>query len=172
MLGPLKLKLLAGALSLVGAAAASWWVTREVYVGRIAGLQRDYANAQAAAVEAAADQQERAHAVALAAALADAAAQERIVTRTLTITKEVPRYVKDTAGCITLGLVRVLDAAVHGRDLAELSLAPGEFDETCATVAATALAESIVRNYGICHANAQQLSGLQAWVRSVEGDIN
>jgi hypothetical protein len=139
--------------------------------GNIAGhrAEREHweaaqAKATAAAVQAALERRDKEHAITLAAAVHDAQAQERVVTRTLTITKEIPRYVKDTAGCITVGLVRVLDAAVHGADPAELPLAPGQFDETCAPITASALAEAVVRNYGACHGNAEQLTGLQVWI--------
>lgn len=94
--------------------------------------------------------------------------QEKIVTRTMTITKEIPIYVKDTSDCVTVGLIRVLDAAAIGVDPATLALAPGQFDETCAGVGARALAQSIVDNYGRAHQNAAELTDLQAYVKALK----
>lgn len=120
--------------------------------------------ADRAAVNAAVAQavaKERAQAKAdLDAAVEEAAAQEKIVTRTRTIIKEIPRYVQDSSHCITYGLVRVLDAAASGADPADLELPAGQSDDACAPVTNSALAASVAENYGIARQNAQQLDAL------------
>lgn len=90
--------------------------------------------------------------------------QIQIVTRTITNLQEVTRYVHDThtVGCITYGFVRVLDAQVLGVAAADLPLAAGITDDTCAPVDPVALASSIVANYGAAKANAEQLNSLAA----------
>lgn len=98
--------------------------------------------------------------------------QEKIVTRTMTITKEIPTYVKDTSDCVTIGLIRVLDAAALGVDPATLVLAPGQFDETCAGIGARALAQSVVDNYGRARQNAAQLTDLQALARRMKAVLD
>jgi hypothetical protein len=62
----------------------------------------------------------------------------------------------------------VLDAAATGRDPAELPLGAGQFDESCAPVAASDLARRIAENYGAARQNAEQLNALEAWVRAEE----
>ncbi len=93
--------------------------------------------------------------------------QQKIVTETVYLTREIPEYVQDTSTCITVGLVRVLDAAARGTDPAAVTLAPGRFNETCAGIGSRALAESVVGNYGRARSNAAQLTGLQTWVCDV-----
>lgn len=111
------------------------------------------------------------------AAAAEAQAQQTITTRTVTIEKEVPKYVHDfvpvpgetqtiTVGCITYGFVRVLDAAALGVDPASLDLAPGQSDDTCTALKDTDLASAIVENYGIANGNAEQLDALIASVKN------
>jgi hypothetical protein len=116
----------------------------------------------AAAIKKAEDQ------FSLQAAVDEAKKQAQIVTVTNTVTKEVPKYVPIGSKCpVTIGLLRVLDAAVLGVDPAQLPLGPGQSDESCADVDARTLALNIVANYGACQANAQQLTSLQAWVRGI-----
>lgn len=105
----------------------------------------------------------------LDAAVKEAQAQEKIVTRTQTIIKEVPRYVtasQDRGTCVTYGLVRVLDAAALGADPADLELPAGQSDDACAPVKASALAASVAENYGTARQNAQQLDALIEDTRS------
>lgn len=153
------------AASALIAFAGGVWLTSEVYSGKIAKIELAHEKALSVAREEAREDQKKVDQIALEKAVADAEAQEVIITRTHTIKEEVPYYVKDTSTCITVGLVRVLDAAALGADPADLALAPGEFNETCADVTASALARNIAGNYGLFHQNAQQLSSLQDWVR-------
>lgn len=135
--------------------------------GAIADLKLADKTAQAQALRTALALQKKQDAVTLAAALREAAVQQKIATHTVTLTREIPVYVSpriDSRTCIPYGLVRVLDAAVLGADPAALSLPAGQSDDACAPVDASALAASIAANYGAARANAEQLGALQGWV--------
>lgn len=136
--------------------------------GAVADLKLADKTAQIHALHAALALQKKQDAVTLAAALHEAAAQQKIVTQTVTMTKEIPVYVSpriDARDCIPYGLVRVLDSAALGADPASLSLPAGQFDDTCAPVKASDLAANVAANYGAARANAEQLGALQGWVR-------
>lgn len=95
--------------------------------------------------------------------------QTKIVDHTVTLIKEVPKYVtvqQDARSCVSYGLVRLLDAASSGRDPADLELPAGQSNDACAPVEASALAASVVENYGIARQNAAQLDGLIADTRA------
>ncbi len=98
--------------------------------------------------------------------------QEKLVKQTVTLTKEIPIYVKDTSSCVTIGLVRVFDAAAQGVDPATLDLDPGELNDTCAPITATTLASSVAVNYGLARQNAAQLGALQQYVRQLAESFN
>ena len=103
-----------------------------------------------------------------AAGAHDAQAQQQIVTRTVTITREVPKYVHDQIGCpsgATYGFVRVLVAAERGVDPASLDLPAGVTDDTCSPDEQSNLAAQIVADFGAANANAQQLNDLIAAVK-------
>ena len=106
----------------------------------------------------------------LKVAVDEAKAQQQIATKTEIVVKEVPKYVPVASKCaVTIGFLRVLDAAVHGVDPANLPLPAGKSDESCADLDARALAVAVVRNYrDVCQANAQQLTSLQVWVRGIQ----
>lgn len=129
--------------------------------------------ADAAVVKAAEDHVAAAEKVQAArdttAAVTQAQVQERIVYRTTTIIKRIPDHVtpaQDASGCVTYGLVRVLDAAALGADPGDLELPAGKSDDACAPVKASALAASIVENYGVGQQNAEQLNALIADTRA------
>jgi hypothetical protein len=82
-----------------------------------------------------------------------------------TIIKEVPVYVSkaaDRACAVPAGFVRLHDAAAAG-------LPPpgsaGPADERPSPVALSAVTTTVAGNYTECHANAEQLRKLQAYVR-------
>lgn len=91
--------------------------------------------------------------------------QQAIADRTNKTIIEVPRYVKDSSTCITYGLVRVLDARALDTDPATLELPAGKSNDACAPVTNTALAASVVNNYGASLQNGEQLEALQQWER-------
>lgn len=133
---------------------------------KIATLQRDDAREKAEALAAAARRVQREDAVALHSAVAEAAAQQKLADEKSVIAKEVRRHVPRNSPCLSLGLVRVLDAAALGADPDSLSLPGGQSDGTCAPVDAAHLAANVAANYAAARANAEQLSALQAWVKA------
>jgi Ethanolamine utilization protein EutJ (predicted chaperonin) len=80
--------------------------------------------------------------------------------RTQEIIKEVKVYVKDDANTYLSGSFRMLHDLTIKSDS---GIGPGTVDET--PVATQDVAETLVRNYGICHENSTTLSSLQEWVR-------
>lgn len=139
------------------------WLYHHVTQARI-----DAAEARAAAAAARSD--------AFAADLAAARTDARIVTRYVdrvqvvrergrTIVREVPAHVPaaaDAACPVPRGFVRVHDAAAAGVDL---PAAAGTADAASAGIALSAVAVTVADNYTACHATAEQLTALQAWVR-------
>ena len=162
---PLVLSI-AGILS---AAAGAAWVTHSIDEAAYLKLEAKYKDAEVKAVEAAKAEQARMDAVSLDRAVKEAQAQQQIVVRTNTITKEVPVHVPLTSSCaVTVGFLRVLDAAVLGIPAEQLPLPAGQSDGSCAATDARSLASAVVTNYvGTCQANAEQLTQLQAWVRDI-----
>ena len=82
-----------------------------------------------------------------------------------TIIKEVPVYVSeaaDRACTVPAGFVRLHDAAAAS---VPPSGSAGPADERAAPVALSAVAATVAGNYTDCHANAEQLRQLQAYVR-------
>lgn len=82
-----------------------------------------------------------------------------------TIIKEVPVYVSeaaDRACTVPAGFVRLHDAAAAN---VPPSGSAGPADERAAPVALSAVAATVTGNYTDCHANAEQLRQLQAYVR-------
>ena len=90
---------------------------------------------------------------------------ETIKVKGDTIIKEIPRYVPiqaDAACTVPVGFVRVHDAAAAGT---VLSPGPGDADAAPSGIALSAVAGTIAGNYTSCHADAEQLSTLQATLR-------
>lgn len=154
--------IIAGAATLGAVVMFALWKSAE------AGRESDkvgYAKAEKAAVEKALERQKAQNDIDKTAAVSEAKAQTRIVEVTHTIREKVPVYVPTTTRCpVTAGFVRVLDAAVLGVSPADIPLAAGQSDDSCAAVDPRTLALNIVANYGACQANAQQLTSLQGWV--------
>jgi hypothetical protein len=109
----------------------------------------------------------------LALQVKQAAATERVVTkyvdrvkvvegRTRTIIKEVPVYVPADSPLLPPGYRVLHDAAAEGviPDPARIADA--------APVPAQDAASGVIDNYGTCHANAEQLTALQEWIREQE----
>lgn len=147
-------------------AAASSYVTHRFDEAKLEKMELAYAQAQAAAVAQAQAIQGAEDKVSLDAAVAEAAAQQKIVTQTVTVTKEVVRHVTDRVACVSVGLVRVLNAEVRGVSPDAIPLPAGKSDGSCSGVTNSQLAVSILDNYGLARANAEQLSALEAWVQA------
>ena len=155
------------ALALVGTFSAGsyagWRWEREAYLTQVASDK----DAEIYAVQAMAKAQQAQDAVALAAAVKEAKAQATVETQIVTVTKEIPRYVtihQDAVVCVPYGLVRLLDATVNQTDPSAFQPPAGQSDDTCSPVKASALAGSVIANYGAAIANAEQLTALQAWI--------
>lgn len=163
-LTPTGIKLALGVGAILIAFASGGYTIHKFDVAKLEKVELQYAQAEAKAVQQAKDIQAAQDKVTTDAAVAEAAAQQKIVTNTVTVTQEVTHYVKDTSTCITFGLLRLFDATVLGIDPAKLSIPAGKSNDACAPVTASALAKSVVGNYGAALANAEQLNELQRWV--------
>ncbi len=87
--------------------------------------------------------------------------------RGATITKEVPVYVTaqaDAACSVPVGFVRIHDAAAQGTDLVGSAADP---DAPAAGVALSTVADTVASNYTACHANAEQVVALQAYINEL-----
>jgi hypothetical protein len=93
----------------------------------------------------------------------------RIKGDTVTVTKEIVRYVPASADpVLPRGWLLLHDAAATGA-----VPPPAEGSDVAApAVAASAALRGVVENYGTCHANAAQLVALQEWVREQYATMN
>lgn len=165
-LGGFQTYLIAGGLALAVGAAGGAWAGYRVEASKVAAIRLADAQAQAQALQAADKSRARQDAVTLAAALKEAAAQQKVVILTQTLTREIPHYVTvqaDAVSCIPIGLARVLRAAADGVDPGTLSLPAGQSDDACSDVTASEVAGWFKDYAGASQANAEQLTALQAW---------
>lgn len=140
------------------------WIARGYYTGQIAKIELAHAEDRHRAL-----MEGRARQIKSDAATRDVQADYhvsnvRIIRQTQIIKEEIPIYVQDDATCVTVGLVRVLDAAALATNPNTLDLLPGESNEACAGIGSHALAKSVVTNYGRYWEVADQLEKLQRWV--------
>lgn len=166
-LGGFQTYLIAGGLALAVGAAGGAWAGYRLEASKVAAIRLADAQSEAQALQAANRSLQRQDAVTLAAALAEAKAQEKVVTVTQTLTREVPRYVtvhEDAVVCVPYGLVRLLDASALQADPAGLGLPAGQSDAACSPIKASVLAGTVIENYGLFHSVAEQLTALQSWV--------
>lgn len=165
--GGIQTYLIIGTVTLAVGAASGAWVGYRIESGKVAAIRTADAEAETQAVKLADSNRAAQDAVTLASALSEAEAQEKVITVTQTITKEIPAHVPpavDATVCVPYGLIRLLDASALQADPDSLSLPAGQSDGSCAPVKASALAQSVIANYGIAQSNAEQLTALQAWV--------
>lgn len=132
--------------------------------------RRHAAEERASAAEAARREAEAARDLALAS--------ERVVTRYVDrvqvvranaqiITKEIPIYVTPTADAactVPVGFVRLHDAAAANEPAGPST---GNPDAPAAGVALSDVAGAVADNYAACHGNAEQVIGLQDYVREL-----
>ena len=107
--------------------------------------------------------------VVTSAAASEKTAQTSLAAQSKVIIQKVPIYVPvkaPTVGvpCISNGLVRLHDAAALGVDPASLTAAGP--DAACSSVAPSAFADTVARNYAAARANAEQLDALEADIHS------
>jgi len=149
----------------VSCAAAGGYATYHFEESKVLAVQLADAKDYAAALDLQNKAVKSADAESLKAAVAEAAAQQKIVTVHQVITEKVPVYVHDKAlPCIPFGLVRVLDASVLQTGPDALPLPAGQSDDACAPVDANALAQAILANYSAAEGNAEQLTAVQGWI--------
>ena len=96
------------------------------------------------------------------AATAEKAAQTTIVYRTRTLIRKVAAHVTASTPCIPWAVVRLHDAAVLHVDPASLQPPAGQSDDACSDVAPTAFVVTVIDNYAVADANAEQLNALEA----------
>jgi len=161
-----SVKLYAIIAAFFATALCSSYVTHRVDEAKLAKLELAYSQAQLAAVAQAQAVQVAEDKVSLDAAVAEAQAQQQIVTQTVTVTHEVVKHVKDRVACVSVGLVRVLNAEVRGVSPDAIPLPAGKSDASCSGVTNSQLAASIVNNYSIARSNAEQLNAMEAWIIS------
>lgn len=163
----IKLAIIA-AVALAAFTTGAWTATK-IAAGRYAKLELSYAQAQAEAVTKARAEQSRLDGLATAAAQREAAQQARAADIARRRLKEVSKYVKDHPGdCLRWGLIRVLDAAVHGLTPDALALGAGKSDDQCSPFTVTQLAQSVSDNYANANANSTQLDALIALLRQMK----
>jgi len=98
----------------------------------------------------------------LAAAVAEAQAQQKIVTQTVTVKQEITKHVTDTVPCVPYGAIRLLNDAATGSDTADAATPPAQSDGACAPVSWRDFVSDIISDYGIGRQNAEQLNALEA----------
>ena len=145
------------------------YFTHRVDASQYQALELQYAQAQAKAVAAAQAAQQRLDAIATNAARKEAATQAALTAQVRRQLAEVQQHVRSLGprGCVTYGLVRVLDGAVHGVIADSLALPAGKSDDACTGIDAATLANSVVQNYGTAKLNAEQLNALIAVTRKL-----
>lgn len=154
------------AVGLLGAASGGAYAGYRWEHSAVLSLELADAQARSQAIQLAAKDQKAQDAVALSAAVKEAQAQTKIEVQTVTITKEVPRYVtvhQDAIVCVPVGLARFMRAAAAGTDPATVELTPGQSDDACSDVTATEMASWFSDYAGAAQANAEQLNALEQW---------
>lgn len=158
-------------VAFIGGVALGGGLMHKFDDGRYQRLVAQDAKHEAAAVTAAAKDakasQARQDAITAASTATEAVAQQRIVTHTLTLTKEITRYVPQqiAVACVPVGVVRLLDGAAIGVDPAQLPDPAAQPDDACSTVTTADLAAGVIANYGAARANAEQLNALEDDIR-------
>lgn len=185
-----------GAVAAVIAAGGAVTLTHKIDTAAYEALQlKDakaataVAQAQAEAVAAEKDREIAAANDSISQAVAEARAQDALHVKTVTVTKEITRYVHDIpaavapadsapvrVACIPNGLIRVLNAQIgdglSAIDPAQVTTTGSEPDDACAPVAASDFAAQLVANFALAQQNAEQLNALEAAVSKLAEDAN
>lgn len=169
----LQLKLILAGIVSVGLITGTAWTTHRVDQAGFDKAEQQWEKNKQKAIDGAVAIKAAQDNVVLQNALKEAKAQTIIQTQIQTVIKEVPKYVKvDDIGCITYGLVRVLDAAAIDADPGELPIPAGKSNDSCTGLTTVDLASHVAGNYGIARANAQQLNDLEQTVRDMIAAAN
>ena len=154
----------AAALLLVLGGTAAGYVTYKVEHGALVELKLADAQALTLAVARKAIYQHAQDQIVSAAAIGEGHAQLNLTLQFSTLTAKVPTYVtpaQDSAGCVSVGLARVLRAASTNADPGALSLAPGQSDDDCSDLAPSALAGWFTAYAEASAQNSEQLNALE-----------
>jgi hypothetical protein len=162
----------AAALSAIVAGTGMGWTVHRIDQAAYAALQLAGAKAKNDTLAALARTDQREAKANLDAAVAEAQAQQKIVTETVTVTKEIAQHVPIATPCIPFGLVRVLDDAATGSDTAGAPTPVGQPDDACAPLSWRAVASELSDDYAGGRANAEQLNALEADVRALAAAAN
>ena len=84
-----------------------------------------------------------------------------------TIDREIPIYVTKDANArcdVPLGFVRLHDSAAAGAHTPTLPDPAAATHDSASGVELSAVTETVIENYGICHAEREKLRSLQAWI--------
>ena len=93
--------------------------------------------------------------------------QAQLRAYTNVLLTEIPKYVtpQADAGCtVPVGFVRLHNAAASGDSLA-VPAAAAQPNDAASGVALSAVAGTVVDNYGVCHSIRQNYIDLQGWVK-------
>lgn len=157
---------------------SGWYLNHHGYAGGLAEGQRQeqerIADATAKALVAGIKVQKDLDRNIIAATDAAAFLRGKAQAQTITITKEIPKYVTvqtDATFPLPCGLLRTHDAAALGVDPETLGNPAGLADGVACPVKASDFAAIIVSNYGIDHEKDAQIIGLQDLARTLKATI-
>lgn len=167
-LGGIQTYLIVGAVSAALAFTGGAYVQYRMDQGAFKGLQLDHANELIAAKDLAATDQHNKDLINQKSAVDQAKAQGDIALAEYKAHERNHVHVtphQDNVICVSVGLVRVLNAAVFQTDPAAVQLAPGQSDDACSDVKASVLSDAVVEWLYTGHKNAKQLNDLIANLR-------
>ncbi|MDO1559077.1 hypothetical protein Q0812_06505 [Brevundimonas sp. 2R-24] len=152
----------------LAAGAQTWRVDRlKADAGRAeAARARELADARVAEARQVAEIIERQRLINVDSDRAALAAERRIAAASRSLSQQVESHApsSDPDHCpVPVGLVRLHDAAAQGLS-SPLPDPAGRSDDAASGLESSALAATVVENYGACHAVADRLTRLQAWV--------
>jgi len=151
-----------------------WWIPTLALLAALLVFQvqhneitkRDLKASQAKLQTARADLRNATRAASVTAAVGADVERRQVVVRyvTRTLIEKVPIYVSpevDRRYPLPVGLVRLHDSAARGE--AEVPGSAGEPDDAPSDVAASALAQTLIGNYGDYYACREQVRGWMTW---------
>lgn len=171
----LAIKIGAAVIALGGAFGAGYWLEDKIKSNTILTMQRDAANALAAADAAGAKRQAAADQITHDADVANAAAHQKITTITQKIIQKVPVYVTpktDSAFPLPCGFIVLHDAAASGSDPSTISLPPGKSDADECPVTASDAAEIIAGNYALALGWRADAQNWETWYAAQAANWN
>lgn len=145
------------------------WGGHALYAGGAASVQADWDKALAA------DAGARLERLAASAAIGDAIGADvalkldEIHVQTITLIREVPKYVTpqiDARYPLPVGLERVWNASALGIDVSAIPLAAGQSDDSPSAARASDAAGAIAETHGNFRACRESLAGLIAFARA------